>query len=63
MPFHVLCALNYVKQYFICVECVKVALDSTMNVLTIVADIGCIELSFPAAQMRRPHLIVHWIRL
>jgi len=23
MPFHVLCALNYVKHYFVCVECVK----------------------------------------
>ena len=39
MPFHVLCVLNYVKQYFICVEYVKFALDSTLNVLNVVADI------------------------
>ena len=63
MPFHVLCALNYVKQYFICVECVKVALDSNMNVLNVVVDMECIQLSFPAAQLRRAHLSVHWIRL
>ena len=23
MQFHVLCVLNYVKHYFVCVECVK----------------------------------------
>ena len=63
MPFHVLCALNYVRQYFVYVECVKFALDSTMNVLNVVADIRHIELSYPAAKLRRPHLIVHWIRL
>ena len=63
MPFHVLCVLNYVKQYSICVECVNFALDSTMNVLNVVADIRRIELSYPAAKLRRPHLIVHWIRL
>ena len=49
MPFHVLCALNYVRQYFVYVECVKFALDSTMNVLNVVADMECIQLSFPAA--------------
>ena len=49
MPFHVLCALNYVKPYFICVQCVKVALVSNMNVLNVVADMECIQLSFPAA--------------
>ena len=49
MLFHVLCALNYVKPYFICVYYVKVVLDSNMNVLNIVADMECIQLSFPVA--------------
>ena len=39
------------------------ALDSNIIVLNVVADIGCIQLSFPAAQLRRAHLSMHWIRL